>query len=267
MVFDASPIIAQLVHVLYYLIPAVIVISFFQSPWFKGKFGEITINAMVKRHLSADQYHLVKNVTLPTADGGTTQIDHIIVSQYGIFVVETKNMKGWIFGNEKQPTWTQKIYRKSHKFQNPLYQNYKHIKTLEQALELPVEIFHSVIVFIGEAVFKTDMPENVTRGKAFVRYIKSRQDVVLTEEQIQTAIQMIESQELTKSFKTDRQHVAHLKQKHRAVTVEASPDSVTCPKCGSSMTLRTVKKGANAGDSFWGCTQYPRCRGMRKTAD
>lgn len=40
-------------------------------------------------------------------------------------------------------------------------------------------------------------------------------------------------------------------------------DVPSCPKCGSSMVRRTAKSGANAGNSFWGCSQYPACRGIR----
>ncbi|WP_350617509.1 nuclease-related domain-containing protein, partial [Pseudomonas sp. HY7a-MNA-CIBAN-0227] len=77
------------------------------------------------------------NVTLPLPNGGSTQIDHVIVSIYGIFVIETKNYKGWIFGNEKQRQWTQAFPNgRKYKFQNPLRQNYLHIKTLADLLEL-----------------------------------------------------------------------------------------------------------------------------------
>ena len=72
--------------------------------------GELFVNVVAKVRLDKRIYTLFKNVTLPTEDG-TTQIDHIIVSRYGVFVIETKNMKGWIFGNPQQKTWTQKIYR------------------------------------------------------------------------------------------------------------------------------------------------------------
>ena len=97
---------------------------------------------------------------LPTEDG-STQIDHIIVSQYGIFVVETKNMKGWIFGGEHQKMWTQSIFKHKSKFQNPLHQNYKHIKTLERVLNIESDKLFSVIVFVGDATFKAQMPANV----------------------------------------------------------------------------------------------------------
>jgi restriction system protein len=96
-----SPIINQFVGALWYLIPIAILAAILKSPWFKGVAGEFIVNISAKLLLNKDDYHLIKNVTLPTEDG-TTQMDHIIVSKYGIFVVETKNMKGWIFGNPNQ---------------------------------------------------------------------------------------------------------------------------------------------------------------------
>jgi hypothetical protein len=88
-------------------------------------------------------------------------------------VVETKNMKGWIFGSEHDAAWTQQIYRKKVRFQNPLRQNYKHVKALESALELPAEAFHSVVSFVGECTFKTEMPPNVTQGRAWAAHVRS----------------------------------------------------------------------------------------------
>lgn len=75
----------------------------------KGWFGETMTNAVLWGVLDKEIYHRLNNVTLPKENGMTTQIDHIIISQYGIFVIETKNYKGWIFGNEKQENWTQVI--------------------------------------------------------------------------------------------------------------------------------------------------------------
>jgi hypothetical protein len=129
---------------LWYLVPLLIIIGFIKSAYFKGKFGEFIVNRAISKKLDKTEYHLVKDVTLPT-DDGTTQVDHIIVSRYGIFVIETKNMKGWIFGSERQKMWTQKIYKHSNKFQNPLHQNYKHIKTLSNLLEVEVSKFHSLV--------------------------------------------------------------------------------------------------------------------------
>ena len=70
------------------------------------------------------RYYKFHNVILPSRSG-TTQIDHIIISVYGLFIVETKNKKGWIFGTEYQTVWTQSIYGMNYTFQNPLKQTYR----------------------------------------------------------------------------------------------------------------------------------------------
>ena len=75
-----------------FLIPFGILVAILKSSWLKGVVGEIIVNLLAKWSLDKKKYHLLKNVTLPTIDG-TTQIDHIIVSIYGVFVVETKNMR------------------------------------------------------------------------------------------------------------------------------------------------------------------------------
>ncbi len=178
----------------------------------KGEKGEHIVNLQAKKFLNKNKYHLLKNVTLRTRDG-TTQIDHIIISIYGVFVVETKNMKGWIFGNPKQRTWTQIIYRDRYKFQNPLHQNYKHVKTLKSLLRLDSLQLHSVVVFVGKCKFKTEMPENVTYMKDFIEYIESKQQPVLVGSEVKEIIKKIESERLEPSLETHREHVKNLKNK------------------------------------------------------
>jgi restriction system protein len=126
----------------WYIFPVIILTFIIRTSWFKGVLGEFQVNLILKR-LPLDEYHLIKNVTLPT-ESGTTQIDHIVVSKFGVFIVETKNMKGWIFGSANQKQWTQKIFKYSSKFQNPIHQNYKHLKTLEAQLNINIDALFSV---------------------------------------------------------------------------------------------------------------------------
>ena len=241
-------------HPFIYIFLLLLIITIVKTAWFKGIIGEFIVNVSAKLLLDKEKYHLIKNVTLPT-ENGTTQIDHIIVSKYGIFVVETKNMKGWIFGNEKQRTWTQKIFKHSNKFQNPLYQNYKHTQTLQSLLGLTDREVYSLIVFVGDSTFKTDMPPNVTEGGGYIRYIKSKTREVLSPAETREIIRKIESGRLKPSIKTNKEHINHLKNK--------SYDP-SCPKCGNKMILREAKIGANKGNKFWGCSMYPKCKGIRK---
>ncbi len=80
------------------LIALAVIKGISQSPWVKGKIGELRVKLSAKFLLNASEYRAINNITIPTPDG-TTQIDHIFVSRYGIFVVETKNFAGWIFGD------------------------------------------------------------------------------------------------------------------------------------------------------------------------
>jgi len=258
---DFSLIINSLVSAVWYLIPIgiiAVILVILKSPWFKGVIGEFVINLSAKMMLDKEKYYLIKNVTLPTEDG-STQIDHVIVSIYGIFVVETKNMKGWIFGNPNQKTWTQKIYRYSSKFQNPLHQNYKHVKTLQSLLGITDSQIFSLVVFVGDSTFKTEMPENVTYGGGYIRFIKSKTQQVLSESDVNEITKKIEERRLTSSFKTSRDHVKHVRE---IVKEKENISSQLCPKCGSAMVLREAKKGANIGKKFWGCSNFPKCRGI-----
>jgi len=252
---DFSPIINQVASSLWFVIPLIIFGALVKSAWFKGVAGEFIVNVSTKLFLDSDKYHLIKNVTLPTEDG-STQIDHVIVSVYGVFVVETKNMKGWIFGSQNQKLWTQKIYKHSSRFQNPLHQNYKHVKTLASLLNLQDEKLFSVVVFVGDSTFKTPMPENVTYGRGYIRFIKSKSAVLLTEHDVDVFAEKIAAGRLTASFKTNREHAKHVKN-----IVADKKDHPQCPTCGSEMVKRTVGKGINKGSDFWGCSTFPRCRG------
>jgi restriction system protein len=119
---DYSPIVHQVLRSMWWIFPLTVIIGILRLPIVKGYFGELIVRLLAHWRLDKSIYHPVHNVTLATPDG-TTQIDHVFVSRFGIFVVETKNMQGWIFGGANQAQWTQKIYKKSYKFQNPLRQN------------------------------------------------------------------------------------------------------------------------------------------------
>ncbi|EMF7448005.1 NERD domain-containing protein [Vibrio parahaemolyticus] len=241
----------------WYLVPLLLIVSVFKSRWLKGVFGEFLVNRLLSK-LPESDYTLIKDVTLPTNDG-TTQVDHIVVSRYGIFVVETKNMKGWIFGSARQKQWTQKIYRHSSKFQNPLHQNYKHIKALETLLGCSEEHLHSVIVFIGDSTFKTEMPPNVTYARGNIRYIQQFNDVVFSDNDYARLTESINRLKLKRGVITDLKHRKHVKE-----VVASKVSSNECPRCGSEMVLRETKRGENIGKQFWGCSTFPKCRAVKQ---
>ncbi len=265
-----------------------LIITICRLPVVKGWFGELLIKIIFRFSFSDKDYSILHNVTLPDETGRTTQVDHIIVSPYGIFVVETKHYKGWIFGSEKEATWTQQIYRSKKTFQNPLHQNYKHTSTLRKLLNLPAASIFPVVIFTGEAQFKTDMPPNVGHVRSCVNFIKSHKETVLTASQVQEIIATIEEIRLAQNLRTHFQHVDNVKkivqEKEKTIAytnVKKAPAGVpsdkkrtdevvqkdyeetpSCPKCTAKMVKRVSKKGPHTGKEFWGCSRFPRCRGI-----
>jgi len=260
---DFSVVLAPLMQ-LWWLVLIIVIFAFFKSPIGKGMVGEGLLNFFISVFLNKNEYRLLKDVTLPTADG-TTQIDHIIVSQYGIFVIETKNMKGWIFGSEYQKRWIQSIYGKKHSFQNPLHQNYKHTKTLQKLLNLDDNKVFSVIVFVGESTFKTDMPDNVVYPRGLLKFIKAHDSVVFTPREIANIIDSIEHTRFSKSFKARKEHIENLKVNKSKASSQYKYENLTCPRCGNDLVIRTAKRGQSIGNKFYGCKGYPKCRYTRKS--
>ena len=195
----------------------VVLAAVLRSPRFKGWRGERAVQRTIAQRLNPLIYSDLHNITLPAGEG-STQIDHLIFSPYGLFVLETKNYQGWIFGTEKQPQWTQQIFKKRSKFQNPLRQNYKHTKTLQDLLGLAPEHVHSVIAFVGDCEFKTEMPPQVTRGDGFVGYIHSFAKTIWTPEEMQALMDKLEEVRLEPGRATDKKHVAHVKELQSAKT-------------------------------------------------
>lgn len=230
------------------------------APMIKGRLGEGLVNLAAKLRLDPMVYHLLKDVTIP-AQTGTTQIDHVVVSIYGIFVIETKNYKGWIYASARDSQWTQVIYRHKHRFQNPLRQNYAHICALSDFLCIPNNAFHSVVCFMGDAQFKTPVPEGVFLEGRYVNYIQSFQKELFSKDEVASLVQRLESGRLERGFHTNRRHVQQLNARFSGdIPRTTERDSLVCPDCGAALVLRTARKGANAGNQFWGCSRYPACK-------
>jgi len=236
-----------------------VLIKLLKTPWFKGWFGEQLVGFFAHYCLDRQIYRRLHNVTLDTPDG-TTQIDHVFLSPFGVFVLETKNMRGWIFGSENQAQWTQQIFKQRFKFQNPTRQNYKHLKALEVVLGIGPEHLHSVIAFVGASTFKTEMPANVTQGMRFIRYIKSFQQRVFSEEEVRAMLLALQTGRRAPTLATGREHVQRLKQRSDPMALRQ------CPRCGGALVVRAFKSGPKIGQQYWGCSAFPKCRTQQPIA-
>lgn len=176
--------------------------------------GELMVRNAIRKHFIAPKYHLLNHITLKHGKS-TTQIDHILVSRFGVFVIETKKYSGWIYANPKHQTWTQVLYRTKFKFQNPLHQNNRHIVAIRDLLDfLPQEAIKSVVVFVGDAKFKTEIPNNVYTLNQLIDYIESCTEELLSENRVQFSVGRIETARLEVSSKTDVEHVEALQRRY-----------------------------------------------------
>lgn len=168
------------------------------------------ISALLKR-----PYLLLNNITLPTNDG-TCQIDHILVMDTGVFIIETKHYTGWIFGNPAQPYWTQVIYRKKSKFRNPVHQNWGHVKAVEVLFKLPSDAFSSLVVFSGDAEFKTALGPEVVRLPELIARLSADRPVRFDERQMTYIVGRIEMKRLRRSIETDEYHLNFVRRRLQA---------------------------------------------------
>ena len=202
------------------VIGACVLKNYLSSAKFKGQFGEHVVVQSFAKRLDPNVYHVINDVMLNDGLGGTTQIDHVVVSRYGIFPVETKNYSGWIFGSEGQSTWTQSLPggRKFH-FQNPMNQNFKHVCVLAGITGLSRGVIKPIVFFIGEATLKTrdQLPPSVCAcGQEMENYVRSFADPVLSDAQVDNALNAIECHRKANTAANRAAHVDYLRRTHGA---------------------------------------------------
>lgn len=239
----------------------------YNTPERKGARGERRVHNALTSVLDEKEYRVLSDLILPIA-GGTTQLDHLVLSRYGVFVIETKNMSGWIFGDAEQKKWTQvQKGGKKRSFQNPLNQNFAHVKAVQEILGINNEVLHNFVVFTGNAEPKTAMPENVAWGlQALGRLIGVRKQHVITDAQVNAYADKLQNKALENTRAVRKEHVQNVEKKAEAKirTPISKPVNsaaeASCPRCGGEMVKRTNRK---TGDTFWGCTSFPKCRGTK----
>jgi restriction system protein len=206
--------------------------------------------------LRGPEYHHFCRIVIPMARG-TTEVDHLIVSRYGVFVIELKDRSGWIFGDAFEPHWTAVHFRRRFRFQNPLHQNYGHLKALEAFLGVDPRILHGIVVFRGSFRFKTSIPDGVLCHR-YKRWIAAKREVILDDATVAA---------LVTSLRTNAQH-GWLAGRRHAHSVRARYASTTvCPKCGGTLRIRTQRSGPTPGSEFLGCSRYPACRFTRSVSE
>lgn len=272
-----------------------------------GRYGEYLTYKRLKS-FEKEGAKFLFNTYIPKANGETAEIDVIMLTRKGIFVFESKNYSGWIFGSETQRNWYQTLpsgkgkSRKEH-FYNPIMQNSSHIKHLKALIGEQYPI-HSIIVFserctlksvtvnrndicvikrdhvfqTASNVCKRTQADALTYANIVDLYKKLYPYTQMSEKEREQHISDIQNNlskkntSLSKSINTDNEtdtaqksveNESHENQYVNTESIDLNMDvplTDKCPRCGGDLVLKTAKKGANAGNRFWGCANFPKCR-------
>lgn len=213
-------------HFLWLYLPPVIVLItvaaiahylLLNRPAYRGWWGEYKVNFMLRLCLSGE-YHVMTNALYRGQQpGDTTQIDHIVVSRYGLFVLETKCFKGKIITDPTEPElWIQIVRRRKYKLQSPLIQNYAHVKALQKVTGIHSQQIHSFAVMAGSASFPYGMPEGVFGMWGIIRKIQSFKEPAFTAGHVGSLLKGLERRRVKGGYWAAKRHVEQLSEKHRA---------------------------------------------------
>ena len=221
------------------------------KPTIKGWFGEKTI-ALFLHRLPKEEYTIINDIILQT-ENETTQIDHIVVSLYGVFVIETKNYKGWIYGNEKSAQWTQNIYGNKSRFMNPIRQNFAHVEAVETRLtQFPSLPIIPIVAFSPDCDLKIKTTSHVIYFQHVNRVIRQYSEKFISNDDVALIINLLNSENV-KSTAVKKEHINTIIGKK--AEVEKATAGGKCPKCDGNLVRRNGKNG-----SFIGCSNFPKCR-------
>jgi len=218
----------------------------------KGERGEMHMARRLAQLPSA-QYKVINDLLIQ-GGGHSTQIDHVVVSAYGVFVIETKYFAGWILGGENSEYWTQTIYGSKSKFLNPLWQNQGHIKAIARLLgdygKLP---FYSIVAFSRQATLKVNRSLPVMYWSDVVPYIKRFAEPLIADDRVEEIYSSLLASSNADDRNARKQHVSSVRE--NKARRDSAVSSGRCPRCGGDLVLRDGKYGR-----FYGCSNYPKCR-------
>ncbi len=231
----------------------------------KGKLGEYMIYKKLRKFERKGSKFLF-NIYIPKGENETTEIDVLMLHRKGIFVFESKNYSGWIYGKEYEKDWYQSLpdgskgRRRKIPFYNPIMQNQTHIKCLKVLLGEDIPMY-SIVVFSERCILKSVRVKDsdalvINRYDVFfaVKSICRHQGDVLNKEQVANLYdKLFPYTQVDTATKT--QHIANIQNR-----LSLESDTQKCPSCGGDLVLRKASRGVNAGNEFWGCSNYPKCR-------
>lgn len=222
---------------------------YLKSPSVRGKRGENRVRRIIGKTQEGLRY--VFNDYKIVDEGMSCQIDHILINQNGVFVIETKNYSGNIYGTDEQREWTQVLaYGKvKNKIYNPVKQNNTHVYRIRKILpkEFPLV---SIVVFVQNNTQHINSKVAIPLYSLY-DYIGKNRGITLSPEKIEEAAKLLQEAQATEITKKEHIENIHLMRDKIAQNI--------CPRCGGKLVLRRGKYG-----QFYGCENYPNCKFIKK---
>ena len=217
----------------------------------KGLQGELIVRNALGKNVAGEKY-IVNNLLISDGEHKSSQIDHVLINRNGIFVIETKNYSGRIYGSERDQEWTQVLNygRRKYKHYNPLRQNATHIYRLKQLTGTTLPL-NSAVVLVNNTTKYIDA-EHVYTLNTLKKAISSPGSVKLSgaemEEFYQKLLALKEGSQVS-----ERQHLENI-----ATTIDNVENGI-CPRCGGKLVEKRGKYG-----KFTGCENYPKCKFIKR---
>lgn len=142
-------------------------------------------------------------------EGYTVQIDHAVISEYGVFVIETKNFRGHIYGSSEQKRWVQINKGKKRRFYSPTIQNNRHRFVISRICKLPIEKVIPITVFVGKCELHLEDIGRTILSKDLLPYIYGITEKILSQSDVEKIYNRLESKNIT-SESARRHHVAYV---------------------------------------------------------
>ncbi len=186
-----------------WILPLLLAILYLHSPRFRGDIAESRVRRILAAGLEKSRYTLFNDLVLP-AGGGSVTIDHVVVSRLGIFVIESVYARGWISGSEQQERWSQRHWWHTSRLDNPIHRNRVQREALQRLLDYPPRMFHELVVIVGSQGFRKRPPENTVSPERLLDAIRKKSQDVLSAEQANHAISLIDRARLRSPGRSDR---------------------------------------------------------------
>ena len=218
---------------------------FLRTPQGRGWLGELKVKLVIGR-TKPDIKYVINNLTLRIGENKTSQIDHVVINEHGVFVIETKNYSGRIYGNETQLEWTQVLNygNVKNKLYNPIKQNKTHLYHISNLLNGKLPLFSAVVFVQGNTQYIN--ASGVYNLRELRRLLKSNTREYLSPEKMEEAYKTLLN--ANDASITKREHIQNININKQNIS------SNICPRCGKALVLRKGKNG-----NFMGCKGYPQC--------